>query len=1201
MKHLNRAFSSLSVTVALGVALSSLIPAFAQSTSQSTNLVAPQTRITQTTNEQNLVRLSGNTSPLVKIGSDLGVATDSFPLNHLQLVLKRSDVQEAALEQLLKDQQHVGSPSYHQWLTPQSFGETYGVSAQDLSTVTAWLSGHGFSVEKVSNSHMVITFSGTQQQLRSAFHTEIHHYSLHGQTYFANTTDPMLPAALSPVIAGFSTLSNYGPKPLHTSPQLMKHMASGEWQKTAIKPQAESNMVQKVRPDFTINTGTNNAYLVAPSDFATIYNVNPLWSQGIDGTGQTIAIVAASDVNPADVDAFRSAFGLPAKKLNYFYIDENPGLTADSTESEAALDVEWSGAMAKNATIDVVVSENGPLPAAQYAIDNNLAPVLSVSWGECELDLGVSGNQYVNTMWQQGAAEGITVLVAAGDSGSASCDQGEELSFEGEQVSGFASTPYNTAVGGTDFSGNYPHAAPYWSLTNNSTTLESAIGYIPETPWNETCASPQVLLAAEANGFAADTTNEALCNDFTQSTNFLDVVGGGGGTSLCTSSDGTNVSSCTGGYPTPDWQLPMPGMPKNTTRNVPDISFFAGSGIWGSAYVFCQSDVSPDGACNYLNTADIQTLTAGGTSFASPAFAGVVALMNQKTKSALGNINYLLYQLGAAQYNGTGATVFHDIIAGNNAMPCLAGNPAVPPSTPCTVTNPNDVVGVLPDYSTNVGYDRASGLGSADVTSLASAWAAVVSGLAPSKTTLTLTGSATETYGTAFTAKVQVSAATGSTVPTGGAAIFYEDTASGLSLATGQLANGVANLSGNTMPAGKHNLVARYPGNGTFSESSSTTVPIVVTQAGTTMTLTSSHTTVSPTQSVSFEITLETNSTANSPSGSVTLTDTTTGNLLGTATVAAETDASGNSIGHAFLNVPGNQLGSGQNTIAVNYPGDTNYTGSSTKTVITYTSAFQIALGQSAIALPAGTKSSGAVSILVTPGTGTVLNLANLTFSCPVAMPVGLTCSFSAPVLNSNGTVSSNVTLLASAPLASMTKPAFPGKLAGEVVALACLVFFGLPGKKRNIRLFAVVCSAGVLFAASGCSSNQNSIQANNAATITALSSSSKTPSLNSTLTLTSQVTPISGSGSPTGSVTFLSGTNVLGVSTLSGGKAIYSTSSLSIGAHTLTASYSGDSSFTPSDSGSTGVDVTLIAPIAIQVSDNAGDVANQTLTITIQ
>ena len=403
------------------------------------------------------------------------------------------------------------------------------------------------------------------------------------------------------------------------------------------------------------------------------------------------------------------------------------------------------------------------------------------------------------------------------------------------------------------------------------------------------------------------------------------------------------------------------------------------------------------------------------------------------------------------------------------------------------------------------------------------------------------------------------------------------------------------------MPAGKHNLVASYPGNGTFSESSSASVPVVVTQAATTMTLVASHTMVSATQSVGFQITLETTSTASSPSGTLTLTDTTSGKVLGTATVVAQTDASGNSIGHAALDVAGNLLTSGSNAITASYAGDTNYTGSSANTTITYAAAFQLALAQSAVTVPAGSAGSGPIALTVTPSAGTTLNTANMVFSCPTTLPAGLTCSFSTPILNSTGTVSSNLTILASTPLASVTEPALPGKLAGGVVALACLLFFGWPGKKRNIRLLVVVCSVGMLFFVSGCAGNSNSIQANNDATLTVLSTSSAAPSLNSALKLTTIVTPVSGSGSPTGSVTFLSGSNVLGVGTLTGGTATYTTSSLTVGTHSITASYGGDSTFNPSLSTSSSVDVTLVAPITVQVSDNAGDIATQTLNVTVK
>ncbi|HEX8811299.1 MAG TPA: protease pro-enzyme activation domain-containing protein, partial [Terracidiphilus sp.] len=481
MKHTFSGRSSIAA-IALCAAVSAVPCVLPRANAQSS--VAPEARITQAISDRNLVRLTGNTPPFARKASDLGVAGDDLALKHLQLVLKRSDAQEAALETLLRDQQKSGSANYHKWLTPQAFGSTYGVSDSDISKVTAWLDQHGFTVEGVSNGRNIITFSGTQAQLRSAFHTELHQYSINGEKHYANSTDPMIPAAIAPVVKGFASLTTYGKTPLHTSPKMAHRAAGGKWQQSSEQPALRSEAaIKSASPQFTGTLNGSNYYLLAPDDFGTIYDVKPLWNQQIDGSGQNIAIVAQSDVNPADVDAFRAAFNLPAKKLNTIYVGENPGYTGDSTEGEADLDVEWSGAVAPNATIDLIVSGQtntggGVTTAAQYAVDNNVAPILSVSWGGCELALGVSGNQFFNDMWQQAAAEGITVLVAAGDSGSASCDQNQEVSFYGEQVSGFASTPYNTAVGGTDFSGNYGHINQYWGSTNGADG-SSALSYIP--------------------------------------------------------------------------------------------------------------------------------------------------------------------------------------------------------------------------------------------------------------------------------------------------------------------------------------------------------------------------------------------------------------------------------------------------------------------------------------------------------------------------------------------------------------------------------------------------------------------------------------------------------------------------------------------------------------------------------------------------
>ena len=1202
MKHTlsgRSSFAALALCAAVSAVPGVLERAHAQSS------VAPQARITQAINDQNLVQLKGNTPPFTRHASDLGVAGDSLALTRLQLVLKRSDAQETALEKLLHDQQTSGSASYHKWLTPETFGSTYGVAQSDIGKVTAWLTQHGFTIDGVSNGRNIITFSGTEAQLHSAFHTEIHQYSINGQKHYANASDPLIPAALAPVVSGFAALTNYGKTPMHTASRLATRAPGGKWQQASTQPVLPSETTLKgASPQFAGQLNGHTYNLLAPGDFGTIYNVKPLWNQQIDGSGQSIAIVAQSDVNPADVDAFRTAFGLPAKKMNTIYVGDNPGYTGDSVEGEADLDVEWSGAIAPNATIDLIVSgetntSGGVSEAAQYAVDNNVAPILSVSWGGCELGLGVSGNQFFNGMWQQAAAEGITVLVAAGDSGSASCDQNQELAQYGEQVSGFASTPYNTAVGGTDFYGNYQHASQYWSTTNGANG-SSALSYIPESPWNETCASTLVLGAAQQNGFAADQTNEALCNDFTAP--FLDTAGGGGGASRCTTSDASDPSSCTGGYPRPDWQLTMPGMPQNGVRNLPDISFFSGSGLWGSAYLFCQSDATPDSTCNYQN-GDLDYLVAGGTSFATPAFAGVVALMSQKAQTQLGNINYSLYQMGAAQYASNGPAVYHDVAIDNNATPCLVGTIAVPPGTPCSVTNPDDEVGLLPDFNANAGYDLATGLGSADVSALLDAWGNTIADLSSTTTTLKLNGSTTFVYGTPLQAQIQVTPASGGQLPTGGIALFDQDTIAGTPLGSAQLSNGMATITENLLPAGTHTLYARYAGDGVFGNSTSNSYSVTVNAAATTLTLSASQTTVAPDASVLVKVNIGTATSATSPTGNVVLTNTATGQTLATIPLIASTDAAtNNSIAYGTVNIPGKLLAGGANVINAAYAGDNNYSGSNGTLTVNYTAAFTVSIPQSTITLAPGATTGNTTVITVAPASGITLNPATLNFSCPGALPAGLTCTFSAPVLSAGGAVSSTLTIVLSGPLAASQSNAVAWLGTGAMTGLASIFLLGMPGRKRRRYHFLILLGAlSVIASITGCSGSSTKFVENSSATTTTLSPSSSTPAFGSTLTLSAAVAPVNGSGAPSGTVTFEDGSNVLGTAQLSGGKAALTTSALTIGSHMLMASYGGDSSFTGSNSPASAVDVTLTTPVLVQVMDNLGNIATQPLTVTVK
>ncbi|MGC2356516.1 MAG: protease pro-enzyme activation domain-containing protein, partial [Candidatus Acidiferrum sp.] len=404
-------------------------------------------RVVEAVDNAKRVTLPGNVHPLARAEFDRGAASDALAMTRMLLLLKRSDDQESALQDYLEKQQDKSSPNYHQWLTPQEFGAQYGPADADIQSVTQWLSGQGFTVEKVYSGKTVIEFSGTAAQVRAAFGTEIRQYQVEGKTYTANASDPQIPAALAPVEAGIVSLNSF-PRQSHVR-------VAGIARKVAGKVGLE--------PLFTFPNpfgGSGNFYALAPGDFATIYNSKGLISAGNDGTGQTIAIVGETNIKVSDVQAFRQMFGLPANftSTNIILNGEDPGITSTGEEGEADLDVEWSGAVAPGATVDFVVSASTPASAgvdlsALYIIEHNLAGVMSESYGSCESSLGSAGNAFYNALWEQAAAQGITAMVSAGDGGSAGCDDFNTASVAtlGLAVSGLTSTPYNVAVGGTDF------------------------------------------------------------------------------------------------------------------------------------------------------------------------------------------------------------------------------------------------------------------------------------------------------------------------------------------------------------------------------------------------------------------------------------------------------------------------------------------------------------------------------------------------------------------------------------------------------------------------------------------------------------------------------------------------------------------------------------------------------------------------------
>jgi Pro-kumamolisin, activation domain len=733
-------------------------------------------RITQPVDDNNRVTLKGNTHPLAKPRYDQGPAPDDLPMNRMLLVLQRSPAQEAALQTLLDQQQAKSSASFHQWLTPAQFGQQYGVADSDIQTVSAWLQSHGFQIAGVSNSNMVVEFSGTAGEIRDAFHTEIHKYVVNGESHWANNTDPQIPAALAPVIAGVDSMHNFPRKPQsHKLGLFQKAKDTG-----------------KVTPMFSFSgcdTETGAAEpcnALGPADYARLYNILPLWNAGITGQGQTIALVGDSDICtgstlPAgctsdDILAFRTAFGLPTTSTAHctpsttIVLDgPDPGLNGDETEGD--LDSEWSGAVAPCATILFVTAENteasaGIDLAAQHIIDNNLAPVMSESFGECEGALGNAGNLFYKNMWEQAAAQGITVNISAGDSGSAGCDDNdyEEVAEYGTFVNGIGSTVFDTAVGGTDFDYTLTnYQSTYWTAPPTSQNSDanctglglpatfnvpncgvSILGYVPETTWNDSCANSGAI----------------GCNSIETTETSINIVAGGGGQSNCEVQNESN-GECDNGYLKPAYQSGS-GVPQDGVRDVPDIALFASDGAnSGSFFIVCEADQDPTaGNCN-LSSPFTTFIGVGGTSSAAPAFAGIMAMVNQEmastghpcstlntsTVGCQGNANYTLYPMASTleNYGSCSATsvasgnscVFYDVTLGDNSVPCYPG------TQNCSVTNPNSLtLGILvtssgqPAYAAGSKFDLVTGLGSINAYNFVTNWPNIVGDFTPTTTSL---------------------------------------------------------------------------------------------------------------------------------------------------------------------------------------------------------------------------------------------------------------------------------------------------------------------------------------------------------------------------------------------------------------------------------------------------------------------------------
>jgi subtilase family serine protease len=663
--------------------------------------------------------LSGNAPIHITPEVDRGSVDDSFPLNGMQLQLRRSPEREQAAETLADDLERAGAGQFHHWLTANQYAEQFGVAPEDIATISEWLRSHGFTVLAQSPSRMTIDFSGTAGQVRKAFGTEIHALETHGERHIANLGDPSIPAALAPAIEGIVSLNDFRPRSMFVH-----------------------------RPQYTFPVDGFEFWAVVPADLATIYHFNPLFAARITGQGQTIALIEDSDVyNPEDWNTFRKNFGLnayPGGSFTTVHPGGCPDPGAAFNDVEAILDAEWASAAAPSADLVMASCADtttifGGLIALQNLMNQpDVPPIISFSYAACEAQDGAAFNAAYKAVYLQAVLEGVSVFVAAADNGAAACDfpgdpLGSVTAQAGIAVNGLASTPYDVAVGGTDFGDTYAGTnADYWAPSNRP-NFGSALSYVPEIPWNDTCASTLIYTylgyktSYGASGFCASASEY-----------FLYPIAGSGGPSNCATgaSDGNPITglqpangTCAG-WKKPGWQRVL-GNPNDGVRDLPDVSMFAADGAWNHAYVFCDSDVANYGAP--CVGAPGNWSLGGGTSFGTPIMAGMQALVNQVWGGRQGNPDPIYYALARQEYGTQGSKDCQSFAAGGPAFTCTfndvtVGDNDVACTGPynCYAPGTAGAVGVLslsdtsykPAYRAGVGWDFTTGLGTVNAPNL---------------------------------------------------------------------------------------------------------------------------------------------------------------------------------------------------------------------------------------------------------------------------------------------------------------------------------------------------------------------------------------------------------------------------------------------------------------------------------------------------
>lgn len=1001
----------------------------AVSRAQTTGAAGPLPLITQPVDNSQLTVLKGNTHPLARLVYDMGKAPADLPMSRMLLVLKRSPEQEYALRKLLDNQQDRASPNYHKWLTPEQYGKQFGPTDSDMQTIIAWLQSRGFAVGS-TKGRTVLEFSGTAGQVQEALHTTIHKYIVKGEEHWANASDPSIPTALTPAVAGVLTLHNFIKKPaIHfTGEKILAKLVPGK------KPQVT----------FPAQNGQPATNTLGPQDYATIYNINPVYTSNIDGTGLEIGVVGRSDLYPGqDVQDFRNV--MPAANgaggaVNFGQLPngEDPGDLGGAEEAEATLDSTWATAIAPGAFVYLTVSAttnttDGVDLSEAAIIESNGYDVMTESFNSCELYATDAQLEGQSAMAEQAAAQGTTYFVSTGDNGTEGCDDPSTAPATNPiSVNYLASAAFNVAVGGTMFNEN-GDPSKYW--TSAAPLSETAISYIPEDVWNESSLT---------NGLWSSSGGASAGN----------IGGGLGGT--------------TAGVPKPSWQYGVEGIPQDGVRDLPDVSLTAAS---HDPYLLCL-----EASCEPNAQGEIFVYLVSGTSASAPSFAGIMALVDQSTAGTngfarQGLANYFLYRLAAtqssypAQCNGSNTAalppsscIFNDVTTGNNVVPGETGT----------------------DYQAGAGYDMTTGLGSVNVSSLVNNWGNVT--FNPTTTILNLPTAET-THGSPIPFSVTVTPNSGTGIPTGDVSMLIYDDDIGVqngSVGLWALSGGSISTSISALPGGFYQVAARYAGDETYApsisaqpvngvyitpEPSTTTISVLtVNQNGSFVPFTSL-----PFGSfVYLRADVAGQSGQGFPSGFVTFSDS-FGPIPGlTGPLGLNTQAN-TATPYGILT-----FATGTHIISASYGGDNSFNASSTtqSQTFTITPGFSASVppgsGQVLISAP-GMTGNTSLTVSTSSGFNGTINL-----SCS-QLPSEAACVFAQSSVTGNGTanqtsVAIQVTTQAPATaLLSHPRSYFFAQWISGIGLIFSMVLAGSPKQRRRRRLF-VLLLFGLIVVAPGCS-----------------------------------------------------------------------------------------------------------------------------------